>query len=120
LDGIEAFIGEAISADQDRGQADLDRLGDMIDGLAQVLSSGIGGASVVVADQGGMNGRQILAHKRDGGYAGEDCEVGRLLRGVEGVGGGGGGSFCRRHCERRWSWSRGKRGRWGELWVRGG
>ena len=100
MDSVEAFVREAISADQDRGQADLDRLGDVIDGLAQVLNGNVGYASVLVVDQNGMNGRQRFIHKWDGGYAGEDCESGRLLGGGGGVGGGGGGSFCRGHCVR--------------------
>lgn len=65
----------------------------MIDGLAQVLGSYVGYASVLVVDQSGMNGRQRLIHKRDGGDAGEDCEGGWLLRGG-GVGGGGRGRLC--------------------------
>ena len=84
----------------------MDRLGDVIDGLAQVLGSNIGHASVMVVDQNGVDARQRFVHKRDGGYAGEDCEGGRLLGAAGGVGGGGsgGGGFCCRHCERRGRW----------------
>ena len=69
LNDIEALVCEAIKADQDRGEADLDRLGDVIDGLAQVLGSCIGHTSVSVVDQSGMDGRQILVYERDGSYA---------------------------------------------------
>ena len=115
LDGVEAFVGEAISADQDRGQANLDRLGDMIDGFAQVLSGDIRYAGVSAANQNSMNGRQRLVHERDGGYARENRECGWLLVGGWGARGGGGGRFWRRHCERRWWWSREKRMRWDEI-----
>ena len=90
MDEFEAFDRQAINTDQDRGEADLDRLGDVIDGLAQVLGSEIGCVGVVVVDQNGVDGRQRFVHKRDGGNAGEDREVGRLL-GITGGGGDGGG-----------------------------
>lgn len=90
LDEVEALDCQAISADQDRGEADLDRLGDVIDRLSQVLGSDIGCVGVVVVEQNGADGLQRFVHKRDGGNAGEDREVGRLL-GVTGCRGGGGG-----------------------------
>jgi hypothetical protein len=69
----------------------------VIDGLAQVLDGNVGYAGVLVVDQNGMDGRQRFIHEWDGGYAGEDCEGGRLLGGGGSIRGGGGGSFCRGH-----------------------